>query len=267
MIQREKKPHRFELVLLILGSLLLLFVIVPLINIYSHCSVTNIVTTIGERAVQESILLTLVTAMGATFLSSFFAIPLAYLLARDKIPLKELVNGIITIPIVLPHSAAGIALLGVVSEGSLIGKVADQVGIHFVGGSAGIMVAMAYVSLPFLIISARDGFMAVPERLEKVALNLGASHCRLFFTISLPLAWKSIVSGFVLMWARGMSEFGAVLILTYHPMTTPVMIFERFGAFGLKYARPVSVIFITISLAVFLVFRFLLKVDHGSSHS
>jgi molybdate/tungstate transport system permease protein len=118
---------------------------------------------------------------------------------------------------------------------------------------------MAFVSIPFLINAARDGFAGIPLRLEKAALTLGASPVRVFFTISLPLAWRNIVSGLILMFARGMSEFGAVIVIAYHPMITPVLIYERFGAFGLQYARPVSVLFIVISLSVFIVLRWLAR--------
>jgi molybdate/tungstate transport system permease protein len=128
-----------------------------------------------------------------------------------------------------------------------------------VGHPIGISIAMAFVSIPFLINAARDGFEGVPVRLEKAALTLGASPARVFFTISLPLAWRNIVSGLILMFARGMSEFGAVIVVAYHPMVTPVLIYERFGSFGLKYARPVSVLFILISLAVFIILRMLSK--------
>ncbi|MDP2160917.1 MAG: ABC transporter permease subunit, partial [Flavobacterium sp.] len=117
--------------------------------------------------------------------------------------------------------------------------------------------AMAFVSLPYLINAARNGFEAVPVRLEKAALNLGASSFKMFFSISLPLAWRSILSGLIMIFARGMSEFGAVVIIAYHPMTAPVMIFERFGAFGLKYAQPVALIFMAISLLVFIILRWL----------
>lgn len=119
------------------------------------------------------------------------------------------------------------------------------------------MAAMAFVSIPFLVNSARDGFAAVDSKLEKAALNLGASPARVFFTVSLPLAWRSVVSGLVLMWGRGLSEFGAVVIIAYHPMITPVMIYERFGAFGLEYARPVAAVFLLVCLAFFVVMRVL----------
>ena len=126
------------------------------------------------------------------------------------------------------------------------------------------MAAMAFVSVPFLVNAARDGFAAVPERLEKAALNLGASPLRVFLTISVPIAWRSILSGLILMWARGMSEFGAVLVVAYHPIITPVLIYERFGAFGLRYARPISILFIGICLVFFVVLRIIARrKDHA----
>jgi molybdate/tungstate transport system permease protein len=201
--------------------------------------------------------------MAATLIFAVAAVPFSYLLARKDFPLKGLVTALIDLPIVIPHSAAGIALLGVLSREALLGKTAEKMGFSFVGGSAGIMAAMAFVSVPFLINSARDGFSAVPVRLEKAALSLGASPLRVFLTVSVPLAARPILSGLILMWARGMSEFGAVLIIAYHPMITPVLIFERFGAFGLKYARPVAVIFILVCLIFFVVLRLLTR-EKGS---
>ena len=194
-----------------------------------------------------------------TLIFSIFAIPLSYILARKSFPLKGLVNGLIDLPIVIPHSAAGIAILGIVVKGTILSNLAKKIGFGFISAPAGIMLAMAFVSIPFLINSARDAFGGVPERLEKVAMTLGASPVRVFFTISLPLAWRGILSGLVMMWARGMSEFGAVVIIAYHPMITPVLIWERFTSYGLKYARPVAVLFITICLILFVILRILAK--------
>jgi len=245
------------LVFAALGGIVLLFIIAPLVSMCLNCSVPELAETAKDDEVRSSIWLTLWTSMVATVIFAVAAVPFAYLLARKDFPLKGLVAGIIDLPIVIPHSAAGIALLGVLSRNTLLGQAAAKVGLRFVGSSAGIMAAMAFVSVPFLINSARDGFLAVPVRLEKAALSLGASPLRMFLTISVPLAARPIMSGFVLMWARGMSEFGAVLIIAYHPMITPVLIYERFGAFGLKYARPVAVIFIAVCLGFFVILRLL----------
>ena len=243
----------------ILGGLVLLFIIAPLLGMFFSTSPSDLIETAKETEVQRSIWLTLFTAMMATVFFAIAAIPFAYLLARKKFPFKRLVLGIIDLPIVIPHSAAGIAILGFISRDSTIGKLASEFGLNFVGHPVGISIAMAFVSIPFLINSARDGFAAVPLKLEKAALSLGASPIKVFFTISLPLAWRNVLSGLILMFARGMSEFGAIVIVAYHPMTAPVLIFERFGAFGLKYARPVAVIFIVVSLLVFILLRMLSK--------
>ncbi len=245
------------MIFMILGGLVLLFIIGPLIGMFVATSPNEIIETVHDKEVQNSIGLTIGISMAATFFFALSSIPLAYILARKEFPLKKLVHGIIDLPIVIPHSAAGIAILGIISRDSVLGKVADSVGLNFVGHPIGIGLAMAFVSVPFLINAAHDGFKSVPVRLEQAALTLKASPIRVFFTISLPLAWRNIVSGLVMMFARGMSEFGAVIIVAYHPMTTPVLIYERFGAFGLKYARPVSVVFIIVCILFFVAFRML----------
>ncbi len=253
------KFQPLNLFFIALSGVVLLFIVAPLAGLFISTSPAEIIETAKDTEVQSSIWLTLWVSMAATIIFSIAAIPLSYLLARKNFPLKRLVLGIIDLPIVIPHSAAGIAILGFISRDSVVGKAASFFGLNFIGHPVGIAAAMAFVSIPFLINASRDGFAAVPERLEKAALNLGASPLRVFFTISLPLAWRNIVSGLVMMFARGMSEFGAVVIVAYHPMITPILIFERFGAFGLKYARPVAVVFIIVCLIFFIALRLLTR--------
>jgi len=247
----------FTWILMILSSLVLLFIIAPLAGMFIHTGGTQFLETVKDKEVQQSIWLTLWVSFAATFIFAIGAIPFSWMLARKKFPAKNIIQGIIDLPIVLPHTAAGIALLGFISRDGLLGKIASSVGIDLVNHPSGIALAMAFVSLPFLINASRDGFAAVPERLEKAALNLGASHTRVFFTISLPLAWRSITTGFVMMFARGMSEFGAVVIIAYHPMIAPVLIYDRFSSYGLNYARPASVFFILIALLFLISLRLL----------
>jgi len=262
-----KRPHEpLHLLFCALGGLVLLFILAPLAGMFLNCSGSELAQAASDSKVQRSVWLTLWVSMAATLLCAVAAIPFAYLLARKSFPLKRLVTALIDIPIVIPHSAAGIAVLGVITRESAVGKLAGKIGLNFIDAPAGIMAAMAFVSLPFLINGARDAFAAVPERFEKVALNLGASFPRVFCTISLPLAWRGILSGLILMWARGMSEFGAVVIVAYHPMTTPVMIYERFGQYGLRYARPIAVLFIAVCLAAFVALRLLATEGRHAEH-
>lgn len=259
-----KSPNRIQdgfepmhLVFMGLGGLVILFIVAPLVGMFLKTNAVQIIDTAKDIEVRNSIWLTLWTSMAGALAFGILAIPFAYILARKEFPLKRLVTGIIDLPIVVPHSAAGIAILGMISRNSLLGTTAESFGLRLVGSPIGIIAAMSFVSIPFLINAARDGFLAVPERLEKAALNLGASPIRVFMTISLPLAWRSILSGLILMWARGMSEFGAVVIVAYHPIISPILIYERFSSFGLKYARPVSVLFLCVCLLIFILLRLL----------
>ena len=245
----------FSWVLILLSSLVLLFILAPLAGMFLHTGGAEFLETIKDKEVHQSVWLTLWVSFAATFIFAAGAVPFSWLLARKEFPFKSVVQGIIDLPIVLPHTAAGIALLGFISRDGILGKAASLLGIDLVNHPSGIALAMAFVSLPFLINAARDGFAAVPERLEKAALNLGASQSKVFFTISVPLAWRNITSGFIMMFARGMSEFGAVVIIAYHPMIAPVLIFERFNSFGLNYARPAAVFFILVALLFFVLLR------------
>jgi len=253
---RFKKINSFNVVFLFVSSLLLLFIFAPILGIYIKTSTLDIFRASIDKEVHESIQLTLAISAISTLLFSILAIPFAYYLARHDFMFKSVLLGLINLPIVIPHTAAGIALLGFINRDTLVGKFGEMLGLNFIGTSAGIMIAMAFVSVPFLINAAYNGFKEVPERIENAAYTLGATKWQTFFKISLPLAWRSIVSGGVMMFARGISEFGAVVIIAYHPMTAPVLIYERFTSFGLKYSQPVAALFILISLIVLIMFLY-----------
>lgn len=252
---KGQKGDLFRWVMLVLSALVLLFIVAPLVGMALRTGKSEFFATVADPAVRESVWFTLRISFLSTLFFAAGAIPLAWIMARKRFPGKKIVQGIIDLPVVIPHTAAGIALLGIISREGVIGKAAGAVGLNLINNPVGTATAMAFVSLPFLINSARDGFASVPEKLEKAALSLGAGRSRVFFSISVPLAWRSIVSGFVMMFARGMSEFGAVVIVAYHPMTAPVMIYERFSSFGLTYARPLSLLFVLVALVIFVLFR------------
>ncbi len=245
----------FRITILLLGSFAVLFILAPIIGLFLSSNFPELKSALIDTEVTDSIYTTIFSAFLATLCSIIFVIPAAYFISRNTFPLKKLIISLFDLPVVIPHTAAGIAILGIVSRNTAVGKFADAVGINFVGTHFGIALAMAFVSIPFLFNATLTGFDSVPKKFELAASNLGASPLRVFFTISLPLAWRAIIGGIVLMFARGMSEFGAVIIIAYHPMTTPVLIFERFTSYGLAYSRPVAIIFIAISLLTFFLLR------------
>lgn len=212
----RKKPDSLTMVFAVLGVLLLFFIFVPLIKTMTSSSLGTLWDTLRDKSVYLSILVTIWAGLLATLVGLILGIPLAYFLARRQFGGKRILETLIDVPIVIPHSAAGIALLFVFGRQFLLGKLFGHIGITFIDSLAGVVIAMMFVSIPFLIDSAKDGFRAVDNRLEKVARTLGASPWQVFFRVSVPLARRSILTGSVLMWARAMSEFGAVLILAYH---------------------------------------------------
>ncbi len=253
------KHRTFNNIAHIAGAFILLFIAAPIIGIFAKTNPKQVFAVANDPEVLNSIFLSICTSLAATLIFSLLSLPLAWLLARRKFFLKRFVLGLIDLPIVIPHTAAGIALLGLVSRNTELGKIASLIGLDFVSHPAGIIIAMAFVSLPFFINAAREGFNQVPERLEKAALNLGVNPFRVFYTISIPLAIRHIITGGVMMFARGISEFGAVVIIAYYPLTASVMIFERFNSFGLQYARPAAVLLILITISLFLLMRLFTK--------
>jgi molybdate/tungstate transport system permease protein len=256
--------HRLPVVFSVLSLLIVLFVLVPLFKIVFLSNKAALWQAIQDTTVLKSILLTLYAALITTVVGFLLGVPLAFILARHNFPLKGVLEGLIDLPIVVPHTAAGIALLFVFGRNYLLGKWFNSIGVQFVDSLAGIIIGMLFVSVPFLINSAKDGFRKVDVRLENVARTLGASPWQAFRRVTFPLARRSILTGTLMMWARGISEFGAVIILTYFPMVTSILIYQRFESYGLTQAIPVAAILVIICAIIFIGFRFFLQRDRKS---
>ncbi len=239
-----------------LAFVIVFFLSVPILKMFIGVGSEKLLHTIKDMEVLESIWLTMKVSAWAMIFVLFTGLPLAYLIARFDFYGRSFLEALVDIPIMIPHTAAGIALL-TTFNGTLLGDFFALFGIEFVGTEYGIMIAMMFLSAPFLINSAKDGFRKVDGKLEKVARTLGANPIWVFFRITIPNAKKDIINGALMMWSRGLGEFGAVVILVYHPMTTPVLIFDRFNSYGLSFSAPVAAVIIAFSVVVFLVVRFI----------
>jgi molybdate/tungstate transport system permease protein len=253
-----KHGRLFFLIAAILSGGLMMFVILPLLVTLFSVTPASLWDTLLDPQVVHSIAITFSAASIATVIAMLGGIPLAYLLARRSFRGKRLVEAVINLPIVIPHTAAGIALLMVFGRYGLLGSLFYRIGITFTDNLAGIVLAMMFVSLPFLVNTSRESFALIDIELERVALIDGANPWQSFWHIAIPLASRGIAAGALMMWARGISEFGAVVILAYHPKIVPVLVFERFSGFGLRYAVPVAALLIFCALAVFTTLRLLL---------
>src|SRR5215212_1196344 len=224
------------------GALLVLFVVGPLLRLLLLASPQTLGEALHDPELRASIVLTILAATGATVIGALLGIPLAYLLARRSFAGRRMVQGLIELPVVIPHPVAGIALLLFLGRRSPLGSALAGIGLEFVSHVPGIVAAMLFVSAPILVSGAREAFRGVDPQLERVARTLGDTGWSAFHRITLPLAGRGILAGSILAWARSVSEFGSIVILTYNPKVASIFIFDRFTAFGLHAAIPAAVI-------------------------
>jgi molybdate/tungstate transport system permease protein len=235
----------------------LMFLAGPLLKLVVTSDPHALLAAFGDQQVLSAIATSVIAATWATAIAAITGVPLGFLLARHDFRGKALAEGLIDLPIVIPHPIAGIALLFVFGRRFFAGRAFALAGIQFAGAVPGIVIAMIFVSAPFLINASRDGFRAVDPRLENIARTLGRGPWAAFFGVTLPLARRAIVSGAVMTWARALSEFGAVIVLAYYPMTAPVLIYDRFTGIGLDGAQPVAAAVVLTALVLFAILRYL----------
>ena len=210
---------------------------------------------ISDKEVIRAIMLSILTASLTTIFAIIIGVPFAYFLARYQFRGRDFIDSLIDIPILLPHSVAGIVLLSTFGPNQLLGKGLEIIGISIVDSIFGIVLAQFFVSAPLLIKTTKAVFESIGEDYIKAARVFGARRIRAFLEIELPMAQRGILAGAVLCWARAVSEFGAVIILTYYPYTAPVLIFIKFTTEGLKASKPISALLVLITLAIFLAIK------------
>jgi molybdate/tungstate transport system permease protein len=251
-------PRGVFLLCWFLGSVLLAFVTIPLVVLANTQTGASLAAVVQMADVRDSIVLSLEAAFLSATFAALIGVPLAYVLARGSFAGKGMIAALIDLPLAVPHTVAGIALLMVFGRHGLLGEpLQSLVGLKFWGTIAGIVVAMMFVSAPYTVNAARIGFEAVDPRLEKIARTLGLGPWRTFWRITLPLARRGIMTGLTLTYARSISEFGAVVIMVYYPMTAPVKIYELFLSIGLDQAAGAAVLLLIVSLTLFVLLRYL----------
>jgi len=151
--------------------------------------------------------------IAATLLILPFGIALAWLFARKEWPLKSVLETIVLLPLVMPPVSTGLILLKIFGRRSPLGGWLYERGIEIVFNWKGVLIAMAVMSFPLLVRSVRTSFSEVNPRFEQIAATLGASSLRIFFVITIPLAYKGIIAGALLAFSRALGEFGATILL------------------------------------------------------
>ncbi|WP_425567030.1 ABC transporter permease [Sphaerisporangium flaviroseum] len=198
--------------LILPAALGMAFLLLPLAGLLIRAPWPTLAQRLAEPQVLEALRLSLVTATIATSVCLLLGVPLAWLLARVTFPGRRAVRALITVPLVLPPVVGGVALLLVLGRRGLVGQWLEATfGVTLPFTTAGVVIAEAFVAMPFLVISVEGALRAADLRLEEAAATLGASRWTIFRRVTLPLVAPGVVAGTVLCWARALGEFGATI--------------------------------------------------------
>lgn len=232
----------------LVASIFLLFLVTPITELISAGGGSGLRKLMTDAELRASLWLTLVTATSAVLCGVVGGTPIAYLLARRQFRGRAILSAVLDLPLLIPHPVAGIALLLMLGRNSAVGGAALDAGLRIIGSPIGIALAMLFVSAPLYVSGAREAFARVDPRFEAVARTLGDPPWRAFRRVSLPLSMRGLVAAAVVMWARAVSEFGAIVVITYNPKVASVLSYDRFTSFGLSEALPVAAVLAILAL-------------------
>ncbi|WP_435124095.1 ABC transporter permease [Halobaculum sp. D14] len=245
-----------------LGTVLLLALGVPLLAFAFRLNPDLVAEAARSPAVHRMLLLTIYGPLVAAGGAVLFGVPLSYLLSNGFRG-QSVVESLVDLPLVVPHSVAGLLVLFGFGEGGVFPSVTVLTTL------AGMVLALGFVSAPYAVHSAREAFDAVDDDLRRAARSQGASPFETFRRVTLPLAGRGVLVGGVLAWARGVSEFGAVAVVAYTVYAyvpgvgsvaaqhAPVFIFNTYRSEGLAAAGGVAAVLLAVCAAMFLLVRWL----------
>lgn len=245
---------RLPVVLVLPAVVGLAFLLVPLAGLLIKAPWATLPTQLFSQEVGQALQLSLICASLATIVCLVLGVPLAWLLARSDLPGRGVLRALVTVPLVLPPVVGGVALLLVLGRRGVVGQYLDQwFGVSLPFTTAGVVLAEAFVAMPFLVISVEGALRAADPRFEEAAATLGASRWLTFRRVTLPSVMPGVVAGTVLCWARALGEFGATITFAGNfPGTTTTMPLAVYLALETDpdAAIVLSVVLLLVSVAV-----------------
>ncbi|WP_329310728.1 ABC transporter permease [Streptomyces sp. NBC_01262] len=251
---RQRRRSPVPLPLLLPALLGIAFLVLPLAGLLIRTPWSELPHQLTSPGIWQALRLSLIAATCATAVSLVLGVPLAWLLARTEFPGRGLVRALVTLPLVLPPVVGGVALLLALGRNGIVGRWLDEAfGVTLPFTTAGVVVAEAFVAMPFLVISVEGTLRAADPRYEEAAMTLGASRFTAFRRVTLPLIAPGIAAGSVLAWARALGEFGATITFAGNfPGRTQTMPLAVYLALQSDPAAAIalSLVLLLVSIAV-----------------
>ncbi|MFI2714453.1 ABC transporter permease [Micromonospora sp. NPDC018662] len=252
---RRRRAHRVPAALLVPALAGLLFLVLPLAGLVVRAPWASLPQRLTEPGALTALRLSVQTATVATLVCLLLGVPLAWLLARTRFPGRRLVRALVTVPLVLPPVVGGVALLLVFGRRGLLGGWLDATfGFTLPFTTTGVVVAEAFVAMPFLVIAVEGALRGADVRYEEAAATLGAGRWTTFTHVTLPLVAPGVAAGAVLCWARALGEFGATITFAGNypgvTQTMPLAVYQTIEGGDLDGAVVLSLVLLTVSVAI-----------------
>jgi molybdate transport system permease protein len=251
--------HRFPGAVAVPAVVLAVFLALPVVVLVARALTGDLAASLASPAVLGALTLSLVTTAVSLVLTVALGTPLAWLLARRRFRGAGLVDALIDLPIVLPPSVAGLALLLVLGRRGLVGSSLDVLGVTIPFTTAAVVLAQVFVAAPFFVRSARAGLAGVDRELEDAARVDGAGERSVFRWITAPLAAPALAAGLVMCWARALGEFGATIMfagsIEGRTQTLPLVVYAEFQAGDLDASIAAAAILVLAALGVLAAVR------------
>lgn len=246
------------------SAILLALFVLPLFAVFIRSFDANFFNNAFSEQAFKALRLSLITSSITTVITILLGTPFAYILARWKFKFKSWVELFIDLPIVLPPSVAGLALLIAFGRRGLFGSALGILGISLPFTTAAVVMAQTFVAAPLYIRSARIGFAHIEKQLEEAAHVEGANQWQLFTEVMFPLAGRALLSGAILTWTRALGEFGATILFAGNlegvTQTMPMAIYLGFER-NLGVALALSVVLVLVSVFLLSITRRLERID------
>jgi molybdate transport system permease protein len=230
-----------------------LFLAVPVVAIFADTSPGALLSSLGDPSARDALKLSVQTSAVALALIVLVGTPAAYMLATRSFRGRSVLVTLVELPLVLPPAVAGIALLAALGPQGILGGLVSDAGVQLVLATAGVVVALTFVSAPFYMRQAQAAFEAIDPRLMEASRTLGAREARAFWTVALPVARPGLLAGGALALGRALGEFGATLMFAGSfrgvTQTAPLAIYERFAT-DFTGALALSAVLVAVSAAL-----------------
>ena len=256
---RRRGRPRAPILIVVLAVVAMVFLVLPLAGLLAETPWSRLPELLTQPVTLEALRLSVITSFSAMVIAIALGVPLAWVLARVSFPGRPIVRALVLLPLVLPPVVGGTALLSALGRRGIIGEPLESLtGITLPFTTAGVIIAEAFVAMPFLILTVEGALRGMDRRFEDAAVTLGASRGVVFWRVTVPLIAPGLVAGALLAWARALGEFGATITFAGNfpgrTQTMPLAIYTLLET-DRDAAIALSVVLLATCIAVLLLLR------------